>query len=661
MKIIDILKNKRHMILPYTIKYSKLTFRYCLYFMFKRLSIRQFDRHKTKVLKAFCHSDSSGFKETLSKSIVKSLIEVDFLNESKYYINNTKIMGHLKKESDLFIEKRFLVLGEHLEKEDVYDNKRNTYKWNYDFKSKYYYKLSHYSKVRKVNKREGIDIKNVWELSRMQYLFAPALYWKLTKDDKYVKMVVEVMRDWILNNRYSEGPNWNISMEVGIRITNMLLAFQLIFDSKFVDDDFSSLFLTSVYEHLTFIVKNEENIGSKTSNHYLGGLLGLTSIVTTFSTLDKNSLILEYVRKSSLNEIQKQILDDGTDFEGSTSYQRLVGEMFSYIAIMLSRRKVKVDKIYKDKLQKMAVYSLSILKPNNEIVQIGDNDGGRIFLLGKEDNLDHRGFINLAFFVSMGNYFTNHHIEKNMIFTGPNNFLVNYACDKIKIFPDSKVAIIRKLDFYFLISAIDVHKYGMGGHTHNDKLSIELFYKGKNFIVDPGTAIYTGNPSLRNRMRSVNLHSTAVVNGSEQNRFKDGLFDLMYDCKTTLRLKEQADEILIEGSNEISHGNNKIIHKRVVNIKNSEVLILDQILGNLKTVKINLILHPDLIVEEKENEICLNNGGESISIMTENMVEIKRATYSREYGHWVDSILLEFKPKIENEKKVNSEILIKFK
>ena len=336
MRIIEIIKNKRHMILPYIIKYSKLTVKYFLYSVFKRLPIRQFDIHKGKVLRLFGHRDSSGFKETISKSIIKSLINENGFNVSKCYINDNEIIERLRNESKLFINKRFLVLGEYLQKEDVYDDVSSTYRWHYDYKAKYTYKLTHYSKVRKINNSKGIDIKNVWELSRMQYLFAPSLYWRITKEDKYAKAVVELLRDWIISNRYGEGPNWNISMEVGIRITNMILAFQLIFDSKYVDDEFTAIFCTSVYEHYKFIINNEENVGGKTSNHYLGGLLGLTAIVTTFPKIDKNDRTLEYIKQSSLNEIKKQILDDGVDFEGSTSYQRLVGEMFSYIAIMLS-------------------------------------------------------------------------------------------------------------------------------------------------------------------------------------------------------------------------------------------------------------------------------------------------------------------------------------
>ncbi len=661
MRVTDIVKNKRYLIKPYINKYSKLTVRYYIYKLLKKFAIEQFNIHKKVILKKFKFKDNSGFKDRIANTMVHSLITDEISGVIKFYNNDFELMKWLKKESDLFLEKRFLVLGEYLNKDDIFDEATNSYRWQYDYKSKYQYKLDHYSKVRKVNTNDGVDIKNVWELSRMQYLFAPALYWKVTKNERYAKAIVEVIRDWIVNNKYAEGPNWNISMEVGIRVTNMILAFQLIFDSEYVDDDFTLLFYTSVYEHYKFILKNEENVGGITSNHYLGGLLGLTAIVTTFPTLDRNSTTLEYVQKSVVNEMKKQILEDGADFEGSTSYHRLVGEIFSYIAIMLFNNNIKLNQNYKDKLRKMAIYSLSLLKPNNEIVQIGDNDGGRIFLLGKENNLDHRQFINLAFWITTGNYITRDYLEKNMIFTGLKEVSGRFELNNQAIlYPKSKIAVIRTINLFFMMGAVDAHMYGMGGHTHNDKLSFELFYKGRNFIVDPGTAIYTGNPALRNRMRSVNSHSTATINDSEQNRFsKNGLFASKYDCRTSLSLNEHGNRILIEGRNEIIHEGKKVIHTRVVNIQKRKLLMKDWITGYIKSIKLSIMLHPDVNVKIKGSEIILQNGGESISIITDNKAEIKEAIYSCEYGVWIESLLIVLTPAFNDVEEITNELIFK--
>ncbi|MBL0050206.1 MAG: heparinase II/III family protein [Bacteroidetes bacterium] len=68
------------------------------------------------------------------------------------------------------------------------------------------------------------------------------------------------------------------------------------------------------------------------------------------------------------------------------------------------------------------------------------------------------------------------------------------------------------------------------GHTHSDKLSIELQVDGVDILLDPGTYIYTPLPNARNAFRAVANHNTLVVNNEEQNWWYDGkkgLFKMM--------------------------------------------------------------------------------------------------------------------------------------
>lgn len=95
----------------------------------------------------------------------------------------------------------------------------------------------------------------------------------------------------------------------------------------------------------------------------------------------------------------KQVYPDGTDFEASTCYHRLVLELFFYstfFAVQNEKYKVENEKKdllssaddYKtiaedifgkdhvDRLYKMFDAVLYLLKPNGRMPQIGDNDNG---------------------------------------------------------------------------------------------------------------------------------------------------------------------------------------------------------------------------------------------------------------------------------------------
>jgi Heparinase II/III-like protein len=56
---------------------------------------------------------------------------------------------------------------------------------------------------------------------------------------------------------------------------------------------------------------------------------------------------------------------------------------------------------------------------------------------------------------------------------------------------------------------------GVGGHAHNDALSVSIWLGGRRVVDDPGTGIYLGRPALRERFRGVAAHATICVDGLE--------------------------------------------------------------------------------------------------------------------------------------------------
>ena len=73
---------------------------------------------------------------------------------------------------------------------------------------------------------------------------------------------------------------------------------------------------------------------------------------------------------------------------------------------------------------------------------------------------------------------------------------------------------------------IDTTRYtNLIGHTHNDKLSVELMVDGNYIVRDPGGYVYTAAPEIRNIFRGTKAHNTIYVTGTEQNDF-NGTFGM---------------------------------------------------------------------------------------------------------------------------------------
>jgi len=255
----------------------------------------------------------------------------------------------------------------------------------------------------------------------MQHLPQMAIFAMILPDKKEILIneFKNQVLDFIATNPPQMGVNWACTMDVAIRAANILLAFDLFrqMDSnKIMQDDFYQLFAQSIYQHGMHIINNFEYSKELTSNHYLSNICGLAFIASYLECSPETDCWLAFSIQELISEMKKQFYEDGGNFEASTSYHRLSGELMVYTTALvlglpeakrggLCRYDVKLWKIrepklkplkeqlydvnkkyifpqwYMDRLFKIGLFTYHLIKPTGEIPQIGDNDSGRFFRL----------------------------------------------------------------------------------------------------------------------------------------------------------------------------------------------------------------------------------------------------------------------------------------
>jgi hypothetical protein len=96
-----------------------------------------------------------------------------------------------------------------------------------------------------------------------------------------------------------------------------------------------------------------------------------------------------------------------------------------------------------------------------------------------------------------------------------------------RAYPDFGLFIWRNERIYLAVRCGPIGQEGNGGHAHNDQLAIELQVDGEDWLVDPGTYLYTANPERRNAYRSVSAHfAPQLTVNAEPGRLDIGLFQL---------------------------------------------------------------------------------------------------------------------------------------
>ena len=297
----------------------------------------------------------------------------------------------------------------------------NPIDWQKDYKSGYRWSVNTWYKDIKYGHRLGLDIKVPWELARMQHLSQLAIFSLVDenlKEQNLIEFKNQIL-DFIATNPPRMGVNWVCTMDVGIRAANVLVAYDMFkqLDSfGILDDDFKQIFANSIYEHGLHIVNNLEYSEWLTSNHYLSDIAGLSFISAYLENRNDINQWLAFSIQEIINEMKKQFYEDGGNFESSTSYHRLSGELMIYSTALIlglkedkinallnyspkgwkvepkleplqrqqftinnSTSKIDLPQWFVGRLYKIGRFTVDITKPDGEIPQFGDNDSGRFF------------------------------------------------------------------------------------------------------------------------------------------------------------------------------------------------------------------------------------------------------------------------------------------
>lgn len=474
-----------------------------------------------------------------------------------------------------------------------------------------------YKRVRHGKKSGDADIKVPWELSRFQWLQPLAEASWISGDASHARHGRELILDWIRRNPVGVGVNWACAMDVGIRAANWI-AFLSIAPAEILDAEFLEPVALCLLEHGLFLDNNLEVWAGLTSNHFLGDVSGLFFIGLLFRDSKIGARWLNFAVEQLVLEIEAQIYPDGVDFEGSTSYHRLVLEMFSIVAILCRRNGIALPDRYWDRLLRMFRFVETAIGPHGRVPLVGDNDSGRfLYFLPDRPDDDLRYLLDLAALLYPDQAFsTGHEPDWEVAW-----FFGCSALDRFPSLPRAMSAesrrfencgfhILRDGGQYALIPCGPNGQKGVGGHAHNDKLALALALNGEMLFADPGQFIYTPSPTWRNAFRSTRAHNTVLVNNEEQNPIREGALFSLEDCAQCRCLEWSVDETRIEfegehrGYERLSPG---VRHRRRVVLERplQRFAVTDTLLaresGTLDSVVVIFILCPGVEPEHGES------------------------------------------------------------
>ena len=542
-----------------------------------------------------------------------------------------KAGGNIQKMADAFCRDELLLFGSWVPLNLI----KGHYPWNQDFIHGKDYSDGLYTDIT-ITENNG-EIKIPWELGRMHPLPVLALAWRIFKEEKYLAKIRWILKDFRECVRFGYGVQWKCTMEVAIRIYNVIIAYSVLKEELPQADELHGVVAEMVWRHGIHIFSNlETSAHLHSNNHYLADLLGL---LAAGASLDSNKIGEKwyiYAKKELEKEIQKQILEDGICFEMSSAYTRLDAEIFFYSNLIVENRKDHFSARYHKQLNRMAAFLHNISDQKDSSLQLGDNDSGRILILKDRAVMELQYMAELIDYVENGIVTGSQAADERALLFGclesgevRENRVVNPCFMKT-----AGIAAVRSGGMELFLCNTDSLKYDVPGHSHNDKLSINLFYKGKPFIVDPGSGCYTSNTKMRDYFRSNKQHSTFTLNDQEQNKMT-GVFRVEY-CATKAEIQRE-DSCFCARHNAYADRFGAVCERKLSVQADGVLLLEDSIQENGDRVREfhttwALILHPDVRAEMlDQHSWLLDNGEHRICMKTSVAYYLEKGFYSDAY------------------------------
>ncbi len=390
--------------------------------------------------------------------------------------------------------------------------------------------LTHWSKIDFLNPDVAGDKKITWELNRHQFFVTLGQAYWMTGNEQYAETFVTLASSWMDANPPGRGINWASSLEVAFRSISWLWALHLFASSPRLTPEFTlrllkflTMFGRHVEKYLSFYYSpNTHLTGEALSLFYLG--VALPEFLNAENWRATGLKILQ-------DQLYTQIRGDGVYFEQASYYHRYTADFYTHLLVLGRTARIPLLPELDQFLGKMLDHLMWITRPDGKSSLVGDDDGGRLVMLGIRRADDFRDTLATGAAIvgrSDWKFVASEAAVETLWLLGPKGLAqfdeINAELPRQSNHAFSESGYFVQRDGWLPESAyllIDCGPHGsLGcGHAHADALSLEFAADGIQWLTDSGTLTYTGKAEWRNYFRSTAAHNTAEVDGQSQSVF----------------------------------------------------------------------------------------------------------------------------------------------
>ena len=456
------------------------------------------------------------------------------------------------------------------------------------------------------------NVKQVWEISRLQHLTLLATAWFLTRDEAYAGRVAGQLRSWCQENPFLSGVHWTSGIEVGIRLISLAWIRRLLdgwpgVASLFEED---ALVVRQIRWHQQYL-DGFRSRGSSANNHVIAEAAGQLVASCAFPWFPES----ESWRRASARLLEQEVLRNtfpsGIGRELASDYQSFVAELGLLAAVEAEVAGRPLSIAAWQRLCAMTDSAAALVDERMRPPRQGDGDDGRALLL--DAPVPGGGWPSL---LALGDALFGRLDWWPQVTPGTASTLLGGLAGALRDVPDrpgrrpsqfadAGVTLLRTdpgqgPEIWCRLDGGPHGYLSIAAHAHADAMSVEIRYGGVDVFADPGTYCYHGEPAWRSYFRSTIAHNTLELGGRNQS----------VDGGPFLWLRHaNGREIAVEDSGEAAewtadHDGYQSLrpparHRRSVRLDRAarSIRIVDEIEGGGHSVRLTFHLGPDVEAE----------------------------------------------------------------
>lgn len=371
------------------------------------------------------------------------------------------------------------------------------------------------------------NVKQLWELSRLQHLTLLAMAWYLSHDESYARRVADQLQSWWQENPFLSGVHWTNGIEIGIRLISMAWIRRLLADWPGAPDLFehNDLAIRQIWWHQKFLAAFHSR-GSSANNHVIAEAAGQLVASCAFPWFPASDRWREASSRLLERELLRNTFPSGVGRELASDYQCFVAELGILAAVEASAAGYGLSAAAWQRLCAMIDSGAALLDERLRPPRQGDGDDGRGLLLDAPAANRWPSLLALgeALFGRLDWWPSTTPDAASSIISALLAETVKIAdrpAERPWHFGDAGATLLRTRSNHGpeIWCRCDGGPHGflkIAAHAHADALSVEVRYGGVDILADPGTYCYHGQHAWRSYFRSTIAHNTVEVDGRSQ-------------------------------------------------------------------------------------------------------------------------------------------------